>query len=406
MGNYYVCLNITTTDSCFSSYCAIVSVDSATSGNCHAMFYAVADSNIINNTYHFIDASTGNINRWSWNFGDGSTSTIQNPTHAFNQNGTFQVCLTITGSDSLNNCSDTYCQNITIGNPSTSYSLSGQVSADSLPIDAGIVNVYSVDSTYIFINSTNIDSMGYYHFVLPQGRYIVKAELSPNSIYFGHYAPTYHTNALNWQQATIINLNDHVYYANVGLIRIDSFPGAGSIGGRLLINNKNITTSNAEILLVNQSNQPVCYTKTNNSGNFTLNNLSLNNYKVYAEIPGCTSTNVPVTLTQSNQNLTGVVISLIPTAITKNSINATSVTNIYPNPVIDLLNIETNISETKEVVCCIYNSMGVKVDSRTIQMNKGVNNLTFDTKLWAKGIYLLTINSSDKTISEIKKVIK
>jgi PKD repeat protein len=49
----------------------------------------------------FQDESTrgsGAIDSWSWNFGDGSTSNQQNPTHAYTNPGTYNVRLTVTTS--------------------------------------------------------------------------------------------------------------------------------------------------------------------------------------------------------------------------------------------------------------------------------------------------------------------
>ena len=51
---------------------------------------------------HFSDLSTDIPQQWSWDFGDGGTSTIQNPTHIYTAAGTFTVVLTVTntiGSD-------------------------------------------------------------------------------------------------------------------------------------------------------------------------------------------------------------------------------------------------------------------------------------------------------------------
>ncbi|MFN8396064.1 MAG: PKD domain-containing protein [Bacteroidia bacterium] len=53
----------------------------------------------------FIDQSSGLITGWLWDFGDGSTSTQQNPTHTFPANGQYIVCLTIF----VGNCSTTGC---------------------------------------------------------------------------------------------------------------------------------------------------------------------------------------------------------------------------------------------------------------------------------------------------------
>lgn len=56
----------------------------------------------------FTDASTSslnNITNWDWDFGDGSTSTDQNPTHTWSTDGTMSVVLTITDASG---CTDTY----------------------------------------------------------------------------------------------------------------------------------------------------------------------------------------------------------------------------------------------------------------------------------------------------------
>jgi PKD repeat protein len=50
----------------------------------------------------FTDTSTGNPTSWEWNFGDGGTSALQNPTHRFASAATYAVKLTVSsasGSD-------------------------------------------------------------------------------------------------------------------------------------------------------------------------------------------------------------------------------------------------------------------------------------------------------------------
>ncbi|MFA6361911.1 PKD domain-containing protein [Methanoregula sp.] len=43
------------------------------------------------------DTSMGDITGWSWDFGDGSTSTEQNPVHTYSKTGNYSVLLTVTG---------------------------------------------------------------------------------------------------------------------------------------------------------------------------------------------------------------------------------------------------------------------------------------------------------------------
>ena len=49
----------------------------------------------------FVDRSTGNVTSWAWDFGDGSSSTEQNPTHTFADAGRYSISLTV--DDGTNN---------------------------------------------------------------------------------------------------------------------------------------------------------------------------------------------------------------------------------------------------------------------------------------------------------------
>ncbi|WP_367390592.1 PKD domain-containing protein [Lewinella sp. LCG006] len=58
----------------------------------------------------FTDNSTGTPSAWAWDFGDGMSSTQQNPTHNYITPGTYTVCLTVT-----NDCGDNQvCESVTV----------------------------------------------------------------------------------------------------------------------------------------------------------------------------------------------------------------------------------------------------------------------------------------------------
>ena len=67
----------------------------------------------INGTITFTDQSTtaGGFSNWAWNFGDGNTSTLQNPTHVYTTAGTYNVSLIVTN---IFGCVDTIVQPVTI----------------------------------------------------------------------------------------------------------------------------------------------------------------------------------------------------------------------------------------------------------------------------------------------------
>jgi PKD repeat protein len=104
-GNYTVCLTITT--SCGSdSSCMTVNVVGCPDP------VAVFSNTINNLIVSFTDNSTTDnaISSWLWDFGDGNTSTMQNPTHTYIADGSYTVCLTVTDACGT----DSTCTNITV----------------------------------------------------------------------------------------------------------------------------------------------------------------------------------------------------------------------------------------------------------------------------------------------------
>ena len=66
-------------------------------------------------TFEFTDVSDGNPTSYLWEFGDANTSTEQNPTHTYADNGTYDVCLTIT-----NECGDSKsCSTVVVSSGSS-----------------------------------------------------------------------------------------------------------------------------------------------------------------------------------------------------------------------------------------------------------------------------------------------
>ncbi|MEO6232085.1 MAG: PKD domain-containing protein [Ferruginibacter sp.] len=61
-----------------------------------------------NKPANFTNFSSGAVS-YEWDFGDGSSSTLSNPTHQFNETGIYNVCLFATNSAG---CTDTFCLDV------------------------------------------------------------------------------------------------------------------------------------------------------------------------------------------------------------------------------------------------------------------------------------------------------
>ena len=112
-GEYYVKLTVTDslgqTD---SDYCIVTVRNRAP----EASFTYTPTEITIKDTVSFYDTSQdedGTIVSWFWDFGDGTNSTLQNPTHKFSSKGSFQVTLTVTDNDGA---TDTITQEVIVIN--------------------------------------------------------------------------------------------------------------------------------------------------------------------------------------------------------------------------------------------------------------------------------------------------
>lgn len=82
--------------------------------DCKASFtYEIFPGNTLS-TVVFTDLSIGDPSNWIWDFGDGNTSTLQNPEHTYESQGVYQVCLTISTPDGA--CTDIFCDFVYVGN--------------------------------------------------------------------------------------------------------------------------------------------------------------------------------------------------------------------------------------------------------------------------------------------------
>ena len=101
--SYTVCLTIVTPN-CTAIFCDSVSFAPA----------CISDFSYTTNqlAVAFYNYSSTNFTQWEWTFGDGNSSSLYSPNYTYSTNGNYTVCLV--GIDTVLNCTDTICKNITI----------------------------------------------------------------------------------------------------------------------------------------------------------------------------------------------------------------------------------------------------------------------------------------------------
>jgi PKD repeat protein len=92
-----------------------ISVTASTPPPPVAEFVGSPTSGLVPLTVNFTDQSTGGPTSWSWTFGDGGTSTAQNPSYEYTAAGTYTVSLTATNA--YGNDTETKTNYITVSDP-------------------------------------------------------------------------------------------------------------------------------------------------------------------------------------------------------------------------------------------------------------------------------------------------
>lgn len=105
-GNHAICLTIYDSTSCYNTQCKTIYT------GCIVQTVDFQHNNISGNLFHF---TTGSGKSWSWNFGDGSTSALQNPNHTYTAPGIYCICLTAIDTSTYSCTNNTICKTIFVG---------------------------------------------------------------------------------------------------------------------------------------------------------------------------------------------------------------------------------------------------------------------------------------------------
>jgi PKD repeat protein len=370
---------------------------------CEAYFYAYPDSLSTPLAYQFIDQSAGNLSSWLWSFGDSTFSQEQYPYHIFPGPGTFEVCLTITGSD----CADTYCEVISISEE-VFYQLYGQVYEGNFPMTTGTVMIHALNPAGGFApldEGFRVDSSGIYYFTLvPDGMYILQAIPDATNAYL----PTYFGGVTSWQSATAIMPSEINDLVNINLVAAGPLnPGPGSVQGHISMGNfRPGDIDQICMFLMNEDFVPVSFTKLNDEGFCKFSGIAFGSYYIRAELSGVFSDNIKIEISEINPDIE------INLTYSGNSILGIEderllmdLKIVYPNPVKDLLTVTFGLTEMQEIIIEVYSLTGQLVYRDAVTGAPGRNVIQISFGDLPPGYYSLTI-ISERGFTLTEKVLK
>jgi PKD repeat protein len=381
-GAYSACLTVTSTldVNCSDNRCAYIGITDSTN-ICSAHF------SFTNNQHDFNFTSDTFMNPattvYAWDFGDGSTSTLQNPSHHFANLVSCNVCLTVTSTiDS--NCSDKQCAYIAINT---------NCFADfySRPV---------LDYTYSFEALQN-DCDYLWEF----GDGTTSTLKSVQHTFPTH--DTYNVCLTVTSKSGIICTNKHCEMIDVR--------NSKHCNAFFTINPDSSTIDPYDFLIYNLSygNNLTYLWEFGDGTTSTLLNpthdyAGTGPYFVCLEVRNdsaasryCATLDLTDTLHHLLPNKFHItVIDKTITGIKKNDLAKTTLLN-YPNPFSDITTISYSISTRSAIELDVYNLLGVKVatiDGGT--KAPGNYNLEWSAPQLQEGIYLLQLKANDLMITK------
>lgn len=343
-GSYNVCLFVT--DSCRTdTICQNIQVCADT---------IIADFGINTSGFNLsLTDSSKNSSFVSWDFGDGTSDTAANPTHAYSSPGYYLVCMTVGDSCAL----DSTCKKI------------------GICIDTAIANFNFIDtSTTIHFTSTSQNA---------------------NSLFwdFGDGNFSSNTNPSHTYQQTgsytVCLIVDNDCYSDTLCKNIFVCPKTANAS----FTNKHV--AGLTIQFNNQSTNAIAHQWDFGDGNSSTKINPIHTFSSAWYFNSC----LVVTDSCGKTDSTCKILNLTQFSIAELE-DLESVT-VFPNPVSDNLIIEVPETAINKAVFTLYDSKG----SELISQIATTKTVTWNAHKWASGIYILSIeiNGIYRTIKVIKQ---
>lgn len=362
--------------------------------------------------YTFHGESEPPADLYIWTFENGTVQYGQEVTYAFDpMSGDFHiVCLTTyhNGINTLDSCSYTSCQEILLGGP-MGVEVFGNIVAGDAMADYALVGLFGMLPDGGFTYDFTVTQGGTYFFENVQpGDYYIFASLTPQSEYFFDYFPTYYGDATFWSDATLITLGEPQNPYDIHLVPLEGISsGPGSING-IVTGSKAGPIGNITVVLMDQDENALAYTQSDESGEFDFDDIALGTYKLKVEIPGKPCEVATVSLT--DLSLTGTVTFIVKDSevvltMKEGQAFASHTGDIYPNPVAETANLTINLTQPVDLTVKVLNQLGQVVESFGLNLNAGEQTIEIQTGNLDNGFYTLFITDRNGD-SVVKKFIK
>lgn len=400
-GEYTITLVTTDDYGCLNEHQGVIIIDEVPS--CLARFTYIPDPG---SPYliHFTSVSTGNNLIYRWDFGDMSYSTVQNPSHAYNESGEYPVTLYIT--DSVTQCFDSISEVIGVG-PGYYFNISGQILEGFFPTDSILVEAFieNANQTINRKNSMVSGPYGIYNFyALPKGNYIIKATPLASSSSFSNYVTTYYGNTVNWNESARINLNQNMNSMDISLRENPNINGgAGQIKGEIWIQTdefllKGKPASDIQMLLFDQSNHLVNGCFSDDNGSFMFYEIPMGTYKLRPEVTGVTADNFDITISPENPNLDELVVVIhnntVAYGIEGHSLpTLDDIGSVWPVPASQKVNIQLLSSSAEQYNVTLFSTSGQVISRYTFNSSGSEGQITIPLDNINSGLYIIRVEA-------------
>ncbi|HPE57563.1 MAG TPA: PKD domain-containing protein [Bacteroidales bacterium] len=422
-GIFMVCLDMisdTLGAICSDNYCDTIVINYSLQAAFNASLDTVSGQK---NRYVFEDISIGNPDSWLWDFGDGTTSSEQNPVHIFDQSGSYQTCLTVSRTIGGQLYQDQFCLN---HNTPNYFNFGGTVflgnnpmnnlNGDTTIVDVALAYLYrKYDNSIVPADTTMFHQYGYYYFTdVREGDYMIKIELMETSEHFGQFLPGYHLHSHTWTSAHSLHLYDEsTYEINVHLDPLEGLAGGpGAINGYIAFTGSDIVSEEqlqgVEIMIMDENLVALSYQKTDENGIFNFSGIPLGTYYLHAESAGFYTVTEKVVLNDNNSVVSGVSLNLhteildVPELIS----NSFHLGSIYPNPASGNVYINLESFDADNYTLKIMDVAGKTYAERKEQFVSGEHILQWDVSNLPAGFYLIAVTPDKSGQPEIRKFIK